>query len=95
MILHRSLDGRGPQPFEHYIGRLSEEFGGALPSVILAELARLPVGFMEQIIEYRAYAAAYAANRADPKSWESSELRTLAMQNEHELAEEEIDEEIA
>jgi len=86
------LDGRGPQPFEHYIGRLSEEFGGALPSVILAELARLPVGFMEQIIEYRHYAAAYAANRADPKGWESSEPRTLAMVIEHELAQADIEE---
>lgn len=41
-----------------YIGRLSEEFGGALPSVIEAELDRLPVGFLERVIEYRAYAAA-------------------------------------
>jgi hypothetical protein len=85
------LDGRGPQPFEHYIGRLSEEFGGALPSVILAELQRLPVGFMEQIVEYRRYAEAHAANRADPKGWERSALRTLAMVIEHELAQADIE----
>ena len=56
--MHLALDGDAPLPWEHYIGRLSEEFGGALPSAILAEVARLPVGFMEQIIEYRHYAAA-------------------------------------
>lgn len=54
--LHLSLDGKGPQPFEHYIGRLSEEFGGALPSVIWREQQRLPVGFLERIVACRHYA---------------------------------------
>jgi len=86
------LIGRGPQPFEHYIGRLSEEFGGALPSVILRELQRLPVGFMEQVIEYRRYAEAVATNTAHPEGWDTSPMRTLAMEIEHELAAEEIEE---
>ena len=81
----------GPQPFEYFIGRLSEEFGGALPSVLHAELRRLPVGFLEQVIEYRAYARAHAANQVDPKGWNRSPMRTLAMQIEHALAAEEID----
>lgn len=81
----------GPQPFAHYIGRLSEEFGGALPSVIWQERQRLPAGFMEQIIEYRRYAEAFAANQVQPEGWRSSPLRTIAMEIEHELAAEEID----
>jgi hypothetical protein len=52
---HRSLEGEGPQPFEHYIGRICEEFG-CLPSHAWAEVGRLPVGFLEQVVEYRSYA---------------------------------------
>ena len=84
------MTGDGPQPFAHYIGRLSEEFGGALPSVIWRELQRLPVGFLEQVIEYRHYAAAVAANRTDPHGWQSSPMRTLAQEIDHALAEEEL-----
>ena len=40
---------------------MSEEFGGALPSVVMAEAERLPVGFMEQIVEYRRYNDAWSA----------------------------------
>jgi hypothetical protein len=85
------LDGKGPQPFEHFIGRLSEEFGGALPSVIWAELQRLPAGFLEQVIEYRSYAAAYTANELDPAGWQHTPMRTLAMEIEHDLANEEVE----
>jgi hypothetical protein len=59
--------------------------------VIWAERLRLPAGFLEQVIEYRAYAAAVAANESDPKGWTSTELRRLAKTIEHELAQEEID----
>lgn len=78
-------------PIEHYYGRLSEEFGGALPTVIWREQQRLPEGCLEQMIEYRAYAAAKAANDADPKGWQRSEMRTLAQQIEIALAEEDVD----
>jgi len=69
---------------------LSEEFGGALPTAIFAEQQRLPVGFLEQIIEYRSYAGAVTANQVDPKGWNRSPMRTLAMEIEHALAAEEI-----
>lgn len=62
-----------------------------MPSVIWAEQQRLPAGFLEQVIEYRAYAAAYAANEIDASGWQASPLRTLAKEIEHELAEEEIE----
>lgn len=78
-------------PIEHYFGRLSEEFGGALPSAIAAEKRRLPMGFLEQLIEYRAYAQAHAANEADPKGWNSTPMRRLVKEIEHELVAESID----
>jgi len=46
---------------------------------------RVPVGFLQQIIEYRRYTEAYYANKADPKGWSSSEMRTLAQTIELEL----------
>jgi hypothetical protein len=75
-------------PVEHFIGRLSEEFGGRLPSEIVRELERVPVGFLEQIVEYRAYAYAKAQNDADEsgKGWTSTPMRTLAQEIEMELA---------
>ena len=45
---------------------------------------------MEQIIEYRAYASAYMANKVNPKGWQDSEMRTLAMEHELALAQEAI-----
>lgn len=90
MAFHRYLNGDGPIPIEHYFGRLSEEFGGALPSALVAEMQRLPVGFLEQILEYRSYAAAYYVNEANAPGWEKSEMRTLAIQIEMALAQEEI-----
>lgn len=78
-------------PIEHYYGRLSEEFGGALPSVIYAEQQRLPEGFLEQVIEYRAYAAAHAANEADPGGWQASKMRKLAKRIQHELVAAELE----
>lgn len=78
-------------PIAHYYGRLSEEFGGAFPTAIMAEQQRLPVGFLEQIVEYRAYVAAYAANEANAPGWETSPLRTLGRRIEMRLAQEAID----
>lgn len=88
--MHRALDGHGRLPFEHWVGRLSEEFGGALPSVVVAEQQRLPAGFLEQVIEYRHYAAARAANIVDPKGWRQDPMRTLAKEIEHDLVAEEL-----
>jgi hypothetical protein len=57
---------------------LSEEFGGALPSVILEELGRMPAGFLEQVIEYRSFAAVYLA----VKSADSSDARDALMMSD-------------
>lgn len=40
---------------------MSQEFGGARPTVILEEIDRLPAGFMEQLLEYRHFAEAVQA----------------------------------
>lgn len=53
------MDGDGPQPLTQKLGRLSEEFGGALPSALLEEMDALPFGLLEQIVEARHYALAY------------------------------------
>lgn len=86
MAFHRYLDGDGPMPIEHFYGRLSEEFGGALPTEVWREMQRLPVGFLEQAIEYRAYARAHGDNQADPKGSESTPMRRLALEIEAALA---------
>lgn len=57
-------------------------------SAIVAEQRRLPVGFLEQVLECRAYANAHAANQADPKGWDKSPMRTLANEIEYALVEE-------
>ena len=77
------------------LGRLSEEFGGALPSVIWAEQQRLPAGLLEEIVEARAFAAAWRANAADPERWQTSALRILAKTIEHELVLESTDDDDA
>lgn len=83
----------GPLPLEHWIGRISEEFGGALPSVVLRERARLPLGMLETIVEYRNYAAAKADYDRDPATRaDASALRQLVQIIEFELAAEEIEE---
>ena len=53
----------------HYLGRLCEEFH-CLPSQAWDELMRVEVGMLEQIIEYRAYAATKAAydQQQNPKA---------------------------
>lgn len=84
------MNGNGPQPFEQYIGRLSEEFGGMRCSDVLDELERLPVGFMERVIEYRAYANTKVRYEASQKEYEPP-LLTLVKVIEAELVQEEID----
>lgn len=75
-------------PWEHYIGRLCEEFQ-CLPSEALAELERVPVGLLETIIDYRSYAAAKAMVDADPKA--QGERAQLVKQIEFELVAEDTD----
>jgi hypothetical protein len=77
-------------PVAFYWSRMCEEFPGRLPTEIQAEQARLPVGFLEEIIESRSYARAHAANKVDPKGWNSSPMRIAAMEIEHDLAAEEV-----
>jgi len=57
----------------------------------MAERARLPDGFLEEIILSRYYGRAVAANQVDPKGWNNSQMRTTAMEIELELAKAEID----
>jgi hypothetical protein len=70
---------------------LCEAFPGLSPTQILAERARLPEGFLEEIIASRQYARAVAANTVDPKSAGSSAIRQRALVITFELAQEEID----
>jgi len=60
------------------------------PSDVLDEAQRLPCGMLERIVEYRHLAAAFAANKMDPKGWASSPTRTMCMEIEMEVAAEEI-----
>lgn len=78
-----------PQPIEHYIGRLCEEFH-CLPSEAWEELMRVPVGTLEQVIEYRAFAAAFWARRHQQNPKEKSEMWQMVERIEHELAAEEL-----
>lgn len=61
MALYRVLDGDpdAPVPWEWWVSRLCEEFH-CLPSQALREWWAAPVGLLETILEYRAFAAAKA-----------------------------------
>ena len=68
---------------------MSEAFGGALPSAILAERDRLPVGLLDRILEDRYLARAIAHYRDHPKA--EGLLMNLLRTIDLELAQEEID----
>ena len=74
----------------YYVGRMCQEFPALKPSDVFAERARLPEGFLDEIVASLAFARAVAANETDPKGWQSSDLRIMAKELEHERAEEEI-----
>lgn len=76
-------------PYEHRIGCLSAEFGGVLPSVIVAEEARLPAGMLDTILEYRYLARAVAAFRQNPAT--SGDLVDLIKVIHAELVQDEHD----
>jgi len=94
--LHRQLEGGEQRPYRpvsalaHYWGWLCEEFPGRLPTELMAEQARLPEGFLEEIILSRYYGRAVSANQVEPKGWKNSPMRTTAMEIELEIAAEEI-----
>lgn len=79
-------------PVAFWIGRLSQEFGGAMPSVILREIANAPDGLLEDIVEARDYVQAYLSVQAKdfPKGKEppTPSLELLVREIESELAEE-------
>lgn len=75
-------------PWEHYIGRLCQEFG-CRPSQILKELALMPAGMLDRIVDYRSYAAAKAAVDLDPKA--QGGLCQLVKELEFELVAEDRD----
>lgn len=71
------MDGKGPQPFEHRIGRLSEELGGMAPSLVIAEVAALPVGFLERMLLFRNYAHVKAQYDASTGTADDSLLQLV------------------
>lgn len=89
MALHRSLDGVGPMPFVFLVGRLCQEFGYK-PEEAVRAWGEAPVGFLEQVIEARAYAEVKAAaDRATSrKDRPTGALADLLTEIEFELASE-------
>lgn len=59
------------------MARMCEAFH-CLPSQIEAELARVPVGFLEEVVEARAYESAYRFYKGNPDTKDKSELVQLA-----------------
>lgn len=84
------MNGDGPLTFEYWIGRISEEFGGALPTAVMEEVDRLPSGMLEQIIQDRAIARAIRVYQQDPKAT-GDILVDLVRLVDFELAQEAID----
>ena len=75
-----------------WIGRLCEEFG-CLPSAAYREWLACPVGFLEEVIDARAYAKTKAQVDASTKRSEQPHgpLADLVRQIEFGLAQQEID----
>jgi hypothetical protein len=57
------LDGTGPQPEALWIARLTEAFQ-CLPSEAIREWRAAPVGYLEEVLEARAYEQAKAMTDA-------------------------------
>ncbi len=58
--LHRYLDGDGPMPLTCWLNRICDEYH-CRPSEAWQEWVEAPAGFIEELIEARAYAAAKAS----------------------------------
>lgn len=72
---------------------MCEEFPGITPSQLMREWARLPVGFLERVLEARAYAATKGVCDAatDPTQWPSTPMTDLVKQITFDVAQKEID----
>jgi len=81
--LHRGLDGDGPLPLEFVVGRICEEFH-CVPSVAWREWLQLPAGFLETILEYRAYSRAKASY--DARGRHASDPPIMDLVVEHDFA---------
>ncbi len=95
--LHRSLDDdAAPCPFSLWLATLSEAFPSRFPSEILAEVARLPVGLLDEMLEAKTYRQVKemvdAADTADKrKRLPQTDLFDLVQDIELELAEDDDD----
>jgi hypothetical protein len=67
MPIYRALEGTGPMPFTLWVGRLCDEFPGRLPSELLAEWQRLPAGFLDEVMEARAFVRTKTLLEAAPE----------------------------
>ena len=90
-----ALAGKAPPPFEFWIGRICEEFH-CLPSEAMREWRTSPAGFLEDVMEARAYAQAWAMvdGAKSAKDIPSSPLTDLAITIRRELAEDELRDEL-
>ena len=57
-----------PYPLTLYLADLCEAFPGRLPSEVVAEVERLPVGLLEEVLEARAYRHAVAMRESAEQS---------------------------
>lgn len=87
MDLHRALDEDGPFPLEFIVGRICEEFH-CLPSAAWREWQALPVGFIETILEYRAYHHAKARYDARGQRAGDSPMTDLVIEHDFALMQE-------
>ena len=76
--------------FACWVGWLCRRFPGRFPSEVLAEVGRLPAGFLEEVAHSLEYADAVEANRQRLPGAEESATRQIAHDIELELAAEEI-----
>lgn len=73
-----------------WIWQLCEAFPGALPTELYREWQRLPPGFLEELLEVRAFASAvqaYQANGGKLENLPPSRLLTMVQEIEFEEAE--------
>lgn len=78
------LKGHGPEPHEHWVSRICEEFG-CLPSEAERERERTPAGLLDRVIEARRFAEMVRIYEADPKRALGTRLGQLVMEIDAEL----------
>ncbi len=72
------------------LSRLCEEFH-ALPSAVVAEMDRVPVGLLDEIVETRAYVNARAFYKANPGTTDRSAFVQMAKVITFELVQQDIE----